>query len=375
MKRLEFSLVEAALFLKILWACATHPGYVQLSRTPAGRKIPWTSLSWHEGSTEEGRDGMVKELSRLNPPGNNVFVTINPRMKRLGGKARGGNKDIKELVVLVFELDIGGPHCPASEEEALAFLNALPLRPSMVVRSGHGLHVYYILSTPLQRPGHEEVALGAVTLEAVTSRFGSAVCALADPHGWEPHPVFDLARSMRLPGTYNLKYPADPVPVTLLRPSGGEDPIYYPLETITDKLLSTVPPAPFPSLDGPASGKYVYDPSRCRTDWSSVKSRCAVARMCEEHADSLSEPQWKFGTVGLALYCRDGEKIVHALSRPHPGYSEEETAFKIACQIKADVKPTKCEKLSTLPGFACLCDKCPHRGKLRTPLSRCIARA
>lgn len=345
----------------------TPPAFIRLSRTPAGRKGFWRDLDWHDLSTEKGLLGLLKELSRLNPLGGNVFITVNPRGRRYSG--RGKSHQVKEVAAFVFELDFYHDG-PASAEEALAFLETLPLRPSLIVHSGHGLHCYFLLDEPVGRShgGRGEEP------EGVMDRFGRAIVALAQQRGWKPDPVYDVARSMRLPGTFNVK--ECPIPVDLLKPTEGEMPVYYPFKTVEKEFLSTVPEDTYSATQPrPAAlKKNAKQGGKCNpaggrfADWEAVKRRCAASRYCVEEAANLPEPVWKFGVIGLCLYCKGGVELVHEVSSPYHGYSERETDEKIAAQLRSGAGPTWCATLAKLPWLTPLCDTCRWLGKLTTPL-------
>lgn len=104
----------------------------------------------------------------------------------------------------------------ADDDTAALRLDDLGRRPDIIVRSGHGTHVYWRL-----QPG-EPLELFTPAQRAIAARLGT------DPK------VTDLARVMRLPGTWNLKDRSNPRPVELVTPFTGED---LPRGTVADVLL------------------------------------------------------------------------------------------------------------------------------------------
>ena len=78
------------------------------------------------------------------------------------------------------------------EPDARARLAAFPLLPSLVIASGNGLHVYWLLTEPLDL--RTEAARVRVLLRRLARRLG------ADRMAAEP------ARVLRMPDTYNYKY-------------------------------------------------------------------------------------------------------------------------------------------------------------------------
>ena len=79
------------------------------------------------------------------------------------------------------------------EVEARERLAAFPLPPSIVIRSGHGLHAYWLLEHVTDLRRHSERV--RTILRALAQRLGADISA-AEP-----------ARVLRLPGTDNFKYP------------------------------------------------------------------------------------------------------------------------------------------------------------------------
>jgi hypothetical protein len=82
------------------------------------------------------------------------------------------------------------------EAEARECLARFPLPSSITVRSGHGLHPYWLLREPLEPK----------QLSALCKRIAQVI---RGDH------AFDAARILRLPGSINRKDPAKPVPVEI----------------------------------------------------------------------------------------------------------------------------------------------------------------
>lgn len=94
-----------------------------------------------------------------------------------------------------------GKNLPADMDAAMEALDALPCPPTVCVCSGHGVHAYWVLTTPLNIGSVSELESAKVLLK----RFSRAVAAATgftdvDAHASEP------ARVLRVPGTHNHKY-------------------------------------------------------------------------------------------------------------------------------------------------------------------------
>jgi Family of unknown function (DUF5906) len=136
--------------------------------------------------------------------------------------------NLAELTGLHADIDFKG--VGASEAEILAALEALPLRPSRVNHSGHGVHAYWLFKKALA--ANED---NMARLEAALKRL--AIVVAGDPS------VCEAARLMRLPGSHNSK-DGDWLEVTnLVRREGG-----YRLKEL-ETWLATAPPVLTP-LDG-----------------------------------------------------------------------------------------------------------------------------
>jgi len=129
----------------------------------------------------------------------------------LGPRQRISIATAAGMVGLAAGLDIGKRNCPPTEADAQAILDALPLAPSIVVHSGHGLQAWWLWKEPWgfeSEPERQE----AVTL---ASRWQATVNdAARRVGGWDLDPVGDLARAMRVPGALNNK--SESVPARLL---------------------------------------------------------------------------------------------------------------------------------------------------------------
>jgi P4 family phage/plasmid primase-like protien len=146
-----------------------------------------------------------------------VYVGIGLRGERLH-KGRGEAKDVIALPGLYADIDLKHPahkaaNLPQSIDEARQLLTeAIPLPPTMLIDSGHGLHGYWLwrelwlLDTEAERQ----------TAARLLLQFQRTIQAAATLHGWHVDGVGDLARVLRLPGTCNRKIPDRIAPVAFL---------------------------------------------------------------------------------------------------------------------------------------------------------------
>jgi len=138
-----------------------------------------------------------------------------PKRKQGRGKA----EDVQGLVALWADVDFGEeghkkPH-PPTLEEAVALVDGMPLPASVLVHSGHGLHAYWLFDIPLLfRNGKEDRDEGA----RMVAGWQGKLRAASEAKGWSLDATHDLARVLRVPGTWNRK--GTPVPVRILRAGG-----------------------------------------------------------------------------------------------------------------------------------------------------------
>jgi hypothetical protein len=135
---------------------------------------------------------------------------------RRGTRGRGTAADVTAIGALWADIDLAGEAhpdkpLPTTIDEALGLLDDLPLGPSLVVDSGHGLHAYWLLKEPWVFDSAEERGRAA----RLARGWHGLVCLTAARHGWRLQNLGDLARVLRLPGTTNYKTRGAPVPVQL----------------------------------------------------------------------------------------------------------------------------------------------------------------
>ncbi len=146
----------------------------------------------------------------------------------------GGRKqtDVKEAKAFWLDVDCG-PDKPYSDKregiEALGlFSKTAGLPTPTIVDSGNGVHCYWPLNKPLPR---DEWRSLANKFKALTHRFGLKA---------DDSRTADEASVMRLPGTMNLKDPANPKAVRVVRDAGifDTDEITAKIEAASAKVMA-----------------------------------------------------------------------------------------------------------------------------------------
>jgi len=109
--------------------------------------------------------------------------------------------------------DHGKPNLPPTEADAWGLVHAMPVPPTILVHTGHGLQAWWLFHEPwIFEDGEREEA------QAMIRGWQGHMAQLAGNRGWVVDATHDLARLMRLPGTVNNK--SAPVPVKVLSSDG-----------------------------------------------------------------------------------------------------------------------------------------------------------
>ena len=215
------------------------------------RQVPYRDSDWYTGCGLSGR--------------------------AYGAYARCKAPDIVALPGLWLDMDVcDGVHkkknLPETQDQALEMLHAMPLPPSVVVHSGGGLQGWWLLDTlvhlvhPGVAPAHEPFiphVLGATLSE----RWTRHLIVLCGKRGWTADSTFDLARVMRLPGTWNVKRGCGDLarPTSILGLCGSDGsvsdvPVRYSVETIMNALTSAEEKEGNAGLLGRHAGFHVSNP-------------------------------------------------------------------------------------------------------------------
>ena len=269
-----------------------------------------------------------------------IYYGVGLRGKKLGKNQRGGNEDVTVIPALWSDIDIQSPAhketaLPPTIEDALDFLDSLPLKPSLVVNSGNGLHVYWLLDKPLG------IATGAHrnNIAGALRGWQMFINAAAKEKGWKLDNTSDLSRVLRLPGSLNHKKGSPGERVTVIAESGAR---YAPTDFsayIQQEEKPEDPPEGTAAFSGTVgSGERILE-------------KCAFMRHCRDNAATLPEPQW-YAMLGNLALCSDGAALCQEFSKAYPGYNAAETKNKIA-HAKEAAKPHTCAYIRDALCFDC----------------------
>lgn len=179
----------------------------------------WIAVSYKRDSATRHtkEDPFLTEWFRVSEIGNagafaaeksashNVYMGMGLRRQNLGPSSRGVSRDVCAIPGLWVELDVADEiHADSAKAyfpdkaSALCFLNGLPLRPSIIIDSGHGVHAHWLFREPFLIEEETDYRL-ASGLEHGWQVF------LCGRTGYGIDSTFDLARVLRPPGTLNRK--------------------------------------------------------------------------------------------------------------------------------------------------------------------------
>lgn len=211
------------------------------------------------------------------------------------------------------------------------------VQPSIIISSGFGLHVYWLL----------EQAYARDTWLGVATRFKQTL--LVDGVKIDPTRTADIASLMRLPGSTNQKHGTAPTAVLL------ETDSRYTLHAI-EKNLPTLGPQRAPKSVLPDD----EDKDYTLGDPVAVVSGCQQIARSWGRADT-SEPLWR-AALSVLSRCEQGDSLIHEYSKADPRYTYADTVFK----AKRTAGPLSCAQFeSACPGG---CNGCINKGAVATPI-------
>ena len=147
----------------------------------------------------------------------NCYFGLGLRQEQLAD-GRGESVDVLGIPGFWIELDIRHPvhtkiNLPETIAQAIALVQeAIPHKPSVIIHSGYGAHFHWLFRELWLFTGPDDRQAAYHLLH----RLQATIQEVAKRHRWEVDSTFDLARVLRVPGTYNRNVPDNPQLVTIL---------------------------------------------------------------------------------------------------------------------------------------------------------------
>jgi hypothetical protein len=258
------------------------------------------------------------------------------------------------IKVIAMDVDCGADKPYASWKEGLKalsdFVSTFKLPRPVIVYSGNGLHVYWVLDQAVSIDDWRPVA------EAVKS------LALGNGFMIDPAITADSARILRPVGTHNPKT-GNEVKVLLDAPDITLDDLRMAMArhvAIAKPQAQSMSQPQRGSLLGDLAVEQNYLPS----DSKRIETACNQIEWSIKNQGTLDEPAW-YRVIGIAAYCENPEETVIRWSNQHPGFDEEATIRKMQHWKESTTGPTKCEKF--IKENPSKCEKCKFKGKLTSP--------
>ncbi|MSR59069.1 MAG: AAA family ATPase [Planctomycetaceae bacterium] len=160
------------------------------------------------------------------------------RSDKQGG--RGEFNDVVALPGLWVEIDYGKPGGPPDLAAAIAVAKSMPIPPTLIVHSGHGIHCYWLFKEAWRLSGSADRALAHSYLLGLRAEL---IKELKRRSFGQPDFVSDLPRVLRPAGTENWKDPNNRLPVVVVHHDDAQR--YIPDDF--DQYVPEPPPDPEPS--------------------------------------------------------------------------------------------------------------------------------
>lgn len=153
---------------------------------------------------------------------------------------RGSNDSVVGVPALCADIDYGTNHSkknlPPTQQDAIALVMKMPITATLIVDSGNGLHVYWILDNFFVIDDDEQRA----RITILNNLLKQKLRELAAEYNWTIDAIQDLARVLRVPNTLNHKDANDIKPVELLTISHKK----YSIEELRNAFDGKILPSP-----------------------------------------------------------------------------------------------------------------------------------
>lgn len=256
-----------------------------------------------------------------------------------------------------FFLDIdAGPNkknaYPTTEDAMIAlraFVQKIGFPKPNIIKSGHGLHVYWVFEEEIPTSEWKPYAEG---FKKLCDESGLII---------DPAVPADSARVLRVPYTFHVKDANNPIEAVPLieAPAVTLESLKSLLPAVQPSIWDNIPK--FAKMDETTralAGNFTHVFKNILI--KSVQGEgCAQLAYIYEKQEEVPEPLWRAG-LSIAIHCEDGEKAIHKISEKHPEYNREMTEAK----AHATKGPYTCETFKKLNPE--LCAECPH--KITSPI-------
>jgi hypothetical protein len=291
---------------------------------------------------------LAKAVTGLDQRGNNTYFAISAFVEKGNRK----QENVRATKVIALDVDCGDSKPYPTWKEGLAatgrFIQQMGLPKPLIIHSGNGLHVYWVLTEELEPVRWKPLA--------------EAMKAAAKDKAFEIDPAVpaDSARVLRPVGTTNPKsgtqvrmlIDAQPVAVEQLAACLSAYMVAHPVSLPRSTSSSPLAQALQVQQDFPPANATV------------IATKCQQIGWAAKNQGDVEEPFW-YAMIGVAAHCIDPEATAISWSDQHPGYNANETLRKLLHWKNATTGPSTCKKFEELRPAGC--KGCKFREKVGTP--------
>ena len=296
-------------------------------------------------------EDLAKSVASISQRGGNAYYAVSAFVQ----KGKRTQENVRVVKTLMLDIDCGADKPYPTWREGLAafsaFATVLDLPKPMVVFSGNGLHIYWVLTEELEPVQWKPLGLA---LKAAAADLGLSMDNTVPA---------DSARILRPVGTINLKggkevkllLDAAPVSPDLMRTKLAK---YIGVERSDSVLAVRQRPT---SMLAQALAVVQEFPE---ADADVLIAKCQQLRWGVENQKEVDEPFW-YAMLGIAAYCTDPEATAIAWSSQHPNYDQTKTLQKME-HWKASVSgPATCKRFHEERNKGCT--GCRFQNKITAP--------
>lgn len=276
------------------------------------------------------------------------------RLGQVPGNGRGKAEDVVSFGAIAIDIDLHTAdkslqNLPQTLEEAIELVNSFTLRPSILVKSGMGLHAYWLLDQEFVISNKKE----RTEAKSFVANFHAGVNSFVAPVEFDH--VQDISRMLRVPGFTNLKYEDQPLTVELI----SCDPA---LRYTHDEILSVS------VSNGHSTKQFQLNTNQgqnATVNFDRIEVGCAwISDVMASHGN-VGHNVW-FATGSIMSLSANGRALFHQWSSGSPKYDFDETEVKFD-QIDPDKARRTCTSLAALQNPE-LCAGCVFNGGITSPV-------
>lgn len=152
-----------------------------------------------------------------------IYVGCGWAVEPLGETRRAKAHQISGVPGVWVDIDVQGPahkkaNLPATTEEALECIGAVCPPPTLSVHSGYGVHLWWLYEGgwDFHASGADAVDMERKQAAALSVAWQEYIRGIFAQRGWELDATADLARVLRVAGTWNHKVPNAPIAARIL---------------------------------------------------------------------------------------------------------------------------------------------------------------